>query len=324
MADPRTSFADNIYISLSCRNNQNKAIRPKFLSDNNGTICENPMMYYVMITQFRLSRSAHELFYFDNTKETLFIKEIENGPGLLLGLVNSIFRGDRINPGDIRDARSGPIYYISQFIDMMNFISFRFTFSLNAEDKIQIIGTTDYLEMSPELYTFFPNLPATYLENGNYLVKFTLNTVTGNYECIQEYKSLYAFNDIDSIIIYTSNLPVNSQQFSSNNETDIEEKVIAQFTPSLSQNDGNDRSDWLYFSNEARLIDLKSSDAITNFTFSARIIRRNGNHEDYHIMPGDSASVTFRFAKKALFNNEYNLTSEYDRIKQNPYNNYHK
>jgi hypothetical protein len=44
----------------------------------------------------------------------------------------------------------------------------------------------------------------------------------------------------------------------------------------------------------------------------------------YYIMPGEVATITFRFAKKALFNNEYNLANESDRIRQNPQYSYHR
>ena len=58
MSDPRNSFPDNVYWSLTYRNEEEVATTLKFPTNSSSTIIHNPMIYYLLIEKFTLSNRA--------------------------------------------------------------------------------------------------------------------------------------------------------------------------------------------------------------------------------------------------------------------------
>ena len=176
------------------------------------------------------------------------------------------------------------------------------------------------LTFSSRLYDLFPSLEAIYNSSLN---EYQIFTVGGS--VIQETKSLYAWYDIKSILLISSDLPISKQSFqATGNFNSLKINIINEFIPLYDSSTNIERSDWVFESNQFRTLDMTSSEEIKSFSFDITLTTKYGKRVEYRLAPNESATITFRFMKKAIFNNEWNITNMDERIKQNPNLNFHR
>ena len=334
--DVRTTLPDNVYYTLTSTNRTDDPIRPVFSNNNGNDIVSNPMMYYLLISKFVLPNNSLPIFYFDNKDDKFYYKrDPGNSIKFLIEGRTADYRGDLVDLDSqpINGLyKAMPIYYINQFVDMVNFSFQRaalvpdFVLVSLVDGRFQINSTLPYLEFSPALMRLFPTLEATFIKaTKTYSITLRDDPANpGNYIAVQEFKSLFAFSDIRSILLLSPNLPISAQGFTTTDSSTQREKVLNDFIPILDENSGVDKSPWIFESNEYRPIDMISQEGFSNFTFDVRVLKKDGSVLNYYLLPTETATVTFRFVKRALFNNEYNLARVDDRIKQNPNYQYHK
>jgi hypothetical protein len=323
MPDPRCVFPDNIYKTLSCTNNTQYPSSLTFSSNCNSDVVNNPSMYYLLVEKFVLPNNYLPIFYFDNTDGMYVVSNPKHGTQYLLKMTNVYYYGDHdlITDGNPDSSfLTGPVYFVKQFIDMLNEsfvqIGVTMTFSISIDGKFHVTNG-DSVYLSRKIYNMFPTLPAIYtgIPGREYLLR-GINGV------VQEQTSQYAFNDIRSILLISNDLPILHQGFTTNSDSNQKLKILNEFP--VIESAFIDKTAWVFESNQYRPIDMISQEGFGNFTFTVRLLTKKGIIREYKLLPGESASCTFRFVKKALFNNEYNLSSEAARIKQNPEYSYHK
>ena len=317
MSDPRNVFPDNVYHTLTCRNDENKAITLRFPTNSDSDILSNPMMYYALVQKFSLSSRAIPILTLDNRDGSLFTREAPGGQNIDIVCPAAHYYGDLVKDTSF-DPRNVPIYFIQQLAKIIDSsTNANYTFALDIGDlfSINTAQGAPYLAFSPRLYALFPNLPAKYVRSP---AGDMYELIFENGTCVQESKGIYALNDISSIILISDSLPIASQGFVTNNNAKQKFKIINQFPIIYNQSSDIDKNEWVFESTEYRPIDFISTNSFTTFDYEIKLAKKNGEVVDYYLLPGESASMTFRFVKKALFNNEYNLSNQTDRIKQNP------
>ena len=327
MSDPRNSFPHNVYWSLTYRNEEEVATTLKFPTNSSSTIIHNPMIYYLLIEKFTLSNRAIPIMQFDNRDRRLFffVNNQINPIYIRSRAIN--YRGDLVT-GSLTssDQFYMPVYSIQQFIDIMNdSLAGDATLSILPDGRFNFNAAGPInLTFSTDLYNLFPTLDAFYA-NSRYQIIFSPSVSNpGTYDATQESKALYALHDIQTILVLSNNLPIIAQGYVTASDPKQKFKILNDFPIIYSESQGIDKSDWVFESKEYRPIDFQSPEPIQVIEYDIRLIRKNGEIVPYYIMPGEVATITFRFAKKALFNNEYNLANESDRIRQNPQYSYHR
>lgn len=306
MTDPRSVFPDNVYLTLESTNMSDQAAGLNFASNGGSNVIPNPSMYYLFVTKFVLPNKAFPIFVFDNSKEDYYV--YVNGVKHLVTMDASDYR-------NVLDSRG--IYFIKQFLTMLNralALGTASEMTLLADGRFELTAGPETIIFSKRIYDMFPTMEATY--NG---VDYQM--VVDN---IQESKSQYAWYDIKSIILLSNDLPILHQGYVTSKDSRKKLKILNEFPVIYNQSESIDKTDWVFESNQYRPIDLISQEGFQSFTFEVRVVSKYGTVYDYKLLPNETASCTFRFAKKALFNNEYNLANESDRIKQNPQYAFHK
>ena len=310
MTDPRSVFPDNVYLTLESTNQYSQAAGLNFASNGSSNVIPNPSMYYLFITKFVLPNRAFPIFVFDNTKEDYYV--IVNGVKHLLTMQAGDFRG---NPYGLNESSSyGGIYFIRQFLNILNRDLGASQMILLDDGRFELTAGPASIVFSKRIYDLFPTMDATY-------TGVDYQMVVDN---IQESKAQYAWYDIKSIILLSNDLPILHQGYVTSQDSRKKLKILNEFPVIYDQSNSIDKTDWVFESNQYRPIDLISQEGFQSFTFEVSVISKYGTAYQYKLLPNDTASCTFRFAKKALFNNEYNLTNESERIKQNPQYAYHK
>ena len=314
MTDPRNVFPDNVYQTLTCTNNRDTVDTLRFANNSSNNIFPNPSMYYLLVTKFILPNGAYPIFMFDNSKSDYLITYKGNTKKIIV--TNDDSRGALI-PEDYVTSYRAPIYFIQQFLDMINNT---FGGVINIVDGKFILSSSDDVYFSRKLYQMFPTMEAIY--TGQLGKEYQLVLRGGN--CVQEFKSLYAWSDIKFVLLISDSLPILQQGVTTNTDDNQKLKVLNEFPIIYSQSEDIDKTDWVFESNQYRPIDMNTQEAFSNITYDVRLTRKDGTIVQYYLLPGEVATITFRFAKKALFNNEYNIANESERIKQNPQYNFHK
>jgi hypothetical protein len=313
--DPRNVFPDNVYRSVEITNSSSMVSSINFDTNLGSAIINNPRMYYLLVTKFSLSNKAFPIFFFDNRDysplETKGYYIIKDGFKTMLTMEAADYRG---NPYGLEGESNlyGGVYFINQFLNMINRVIAPSQMTLLDDGRFNMFLSGDLI-FSRKLYDLFPTMEATYTQTG-------YRMFGGD----QESKSQYAWYDIKSIIIISNDLPILFQGISTKFDSTKRLKILQEFPPIYSQGDSIDKSDWIFESTQYRPIDMLTQDSFSNFSFDVKLMSKYGTLIEYKLLPGDSASVTFRFAKKSLFNNEYNISNESQRIKQNPQYAYHK
>ena len=327
MSDPRNSFPDNVYWSLTYRNEEEVATTLKFPTNSSSTIIHNPMIYYLLIEKFTLSNRAIPIMQFDNRDRRFFFYVNNLINPIYIRARPATYRGNLITSAlTSSDEFYMSIYSIQQFIEIMNdSLAGAATLSILPDGRFNFDAPAPLnLIFSTDLYNLFPTFDATYA-NSRYQIIFKPSAVNpGAVYATQESKALYALHDIQTILVLSNNLPIIAQGYVTASDPKQKFKILNDFPVIYFESQGIDKSDWVFESNEYRPIDFQSPEPIQVIEYDIRLIRKNGEIVPYYIMPGEVATITFRFAKKALFNNEYNLANESDRIRQNPQYSYHR
>lgn len=338
--DPRLKQTDNVYFNAKFINeSKTSASKITFVSNRNDNIVDAGNMYYLIVESFSIPSKTLPIFKFDNNQEAdanntrPYTVKVAGGALTPLELK---YAGDYINPAQTPPGIYGPgnIYHVRQFLDMVNTaisvsaINVAEYITLDASNRFVLnnggLAANTVLYMSAPLYNLFNSFEATFngfrLANGE---DFAL--VFGANPQVSISRTFYAWNDIESILLFSSSLPVVEQNFTNRLGTGVDEKfkAIADFIPYSSAEDIVDRSDYNFFSIYPKLIDLRSDMSLTSVTFNARVLRKNGDLEDIYLFPSDQARVKLRFVKRAIFNNEYNISELEKRLELNPIHNYH-
>ena len=330
MPDPRNTFPDNVYHTLSSTNTTNRVKTISFTNNNSNYVIPNPIMYYLLIEKFVLSNKALPIFFFDNSASDYVITV--NDVPYTLKMSDDEYRGNQYGESRDSSGKTGGVYFIKQFLAMMNkeftLAATDISIILRDDGRFEVIDAIagDEVFFSKKLYGMFPTLEAIYTGTNTreYRIVFEDDTTPGFLHALQESKAQYAWNDIRSILLVSDDLPIQQQGFTTSNNSQQKIRILNEFPPIYSQSSSIDKTDWVFESNQYRPIDLITQEGFNGFTFEVRLISKFGQLIEYRLLPGESATVTFRFVKKALFNNEYNLSNETERIKQNPDYNYHK
>lgn len=314
--DPRLLFEDNIVVTLACDNKDKLSQNLRFNTTQSSVIVKNPQMYYLIIEKFRISNKALPIFFFDNSKDDMYI--IVNGDKTQIEMGALDYRGS-IYSNLSNSSRNGEIYFIGQFLGMLNnALGGTIELSMRDDKRFELTGIVngDDIIFSKKVYDFFPTLEAIY------------DSAKQEYQIIrevQEFPAIYAWYDIKSILLVSSDLPVNKQIFHAGDFNEkIKLSIINEFVPLYDSSTLIDKSDWVYESTQLRTIDLRSSESIKSFVFDILLVTKYGKQIPYMLAPGESCSCTFKFIKKALFNNEWNQTNLDDRIKQNTSLSFHR
>lgn len=346
--DVRTTHTDNIVFNCRFENkDRTKAVPLDYSSNRNGEILKANGMYYCSVDSFRIPNKALPIFKFDNSDGDYSVTLVEEGGTTRTAQLQFVNRGDLLNPGN---TTSGNIYYIQQFLDMVNNAfeeaaltgtpllaplmtidrssdGNKFRLIIPAEAGGDVIAENG-ISMSYKLYLLFDGFNAIF--NG-YTTPQAFTFVHEEQDAAddiilyQEHHSIYNWTDIEQVIIFTSDLPIEPENFSNREETgnDLKFKVLASFTP-FSREDGNiDKTDFTYKTEYPKLIDLKSTIGLQNISFRVGLLRKDGSLGVLYALPCSISVLKLRFVKRALFNNEYNLTGLNERIKHHALENYH-
>lgn len=324
--DPRTTHVDNIYMNAKFRNTSKTSAQIiSFSGDRNESLVEAANMYYMIVESFSIPNASLPIFVFDNSDSSYSVK---------IGTANKvdlvfIDRGDLVNPGN---TNSGNIYYIGQFLKMLNTAigSGNGEMVLNDDGRFQFNRTTtnQTIYFSSKVYDLFLSLEATHkaynsASGEDYLI-FDPSPGAAS-QLKQEEKSQYAWSDIAAVYLFSNTIPIVEENFSNrlDNGSDEKFKTINDFIPFQSEDGGIDRTPWVFTSDYPKLIDMRSDTAINSVDFTVSALAKSGELRRVHIPPGSEASLKLRFSKKAIFNNEYNLTDLKKRVKQYAMHNQH-
>lgn len=187
------------------------------------------------------------------------------------------------------------------------------------------------ITMSSSLYDYFSGLPAIFngtynsLNGRDYSIVSPEQDITDDRIIKQAHHSIYNWSDIQAILLLSSDLPINEENFTNfnNNGNDTKFKVIADFIPFQDEAGNIDRTDWRYNSDYPRLIDLRSNRGVINISFTVSILRKDNSISPLYIAPGKTANLKMRFVKRALYNNEYNISDFANRVNQIGLRNFH-
>jgi len=361
--DVRTTHTDNVVFNCRFENkSRTQAVPLEYSSNRNGDILKANGMYYCTVDSFRIPNKALPIFKFENNlidpanpAEFEYMVSVETNTDINAVAVQFENRGDLINPGN---QDSGNIYYISQFLDMVN-TALRNAYALSpgaiAADApkfaIDVEGDSnrfsllippssgatvvlaDGIGLSYKLYTLFEGFDADFNNYTGLGTSFLLQSpqqeilpAGEQIEIFQEHHSLYNWTDVEQILIFSSDLPIEPENFSNKEESgnDLKFKILASFTP-FSREDGNiDKTDFTYRTEYPKLIDLKSTIGLRNINFKVGILKKDGSLEKLYALPYSISVLKLRFVKRALFNNEYNLAGLNERLKHHALENYHQ
>jgi hypothetical protein len=299
-----------------------------FGNTNTSSIVSIPAIYYVLVEKFVLSNKALPIFFFDNRKDEYQIHV--NLQSYSLVIDNAHYRGELYGTPRDSTGRTGGIYFIRQFLRVMNdgfaVMGSGIRMILRDDGRFQLEGAAlgDVVTFSKKVYDLFPTLEAEYTDVYNAEYKIVIDSSNPPLPSVQESKAQYAWYGIKSILLISDDLPITKQGYITSDNSSQKLSILNEFPPYYGGSDSIDKTDWIFESTEYRPIDMNSQNGFNTFSFSIKLVSRYGELIEYRLAPGETASVTFRFAKKALFNNEYNLTRESDRIRQNPSYAYHK
>lgn len=342
LRDPRRTHSDNVYMNAKYVNDSRTAANViSFQSDRNEYLVSAASDYYLIVESFELPNQALPIFNFDNTPVggvSPYAVTIELGGVLYITPLEFEDRGDLVNPSN---TNSGKIYFVDQFLVMVNnaLIDSATAAGVGApfmeydenNEKFSITrpgaNPTGTIYFTNDLYRLFFGLDAKF--NGYGTSDHTdwelqLDTII-NLKLVQDCKSLFNWSDVQSVFLFSNTLPVLEENFTNRigNGQDEKFKIINDFKPIKVAESCIDRSPWRYESDFPRLIDLRSDVKLYSVDFTFEVLDNNGNLTRIAIPPGETVTVKFRFAKKALFNNEYNLTDLDERVKQYNIHSYH-
>lgn len=262
-------------------------------------------------------------------------------------------RGTMLNEN--QDLYFGNIYQVEQFLEMVNdtfntlmgllsnlFViemkfnkdNNKFYLSILINDVVDLSDLD--IRFSTALYKLFDSLDAEFLTFDESRINYRLtlynpivnrtkyveagivNPEDDFIEFYQTTPSYHLWSDVREILITTAILPVRPENFNNPNDRGSVNrfKVVNNFVPLYNISTGVDNTPWRYFTDVPKLIDLESDVAIKAIDFYVQAIRDDGSSFPIGILPNEVASIKSRFVKKALYNNEYNLTSMNERIEQ--------
>jgi len=323
-----THTADVIYYNASAVNLQPDNVVAEFDDTRAVNVLDKASDYYLAITRFNIQHSTIAIFDFDEDEFYVTIggKEAQ---------VPYVPRG---NPYSTLFPTFRGIYTFQQFLDCINsaFATAHAAapaspgnpprFVYEGDDRFSLLVDTLYTEdvfLSYYLFRFFISLDMAFVSfpsagNANYRVEYgpvyentfpyALPLVGNYYKMKQESSTLFNWSDIVGIVITSNAIPGQREFIALGNRTGSNEELssITDFIPIQTQQQGYDRSDWVYNSGSGyRLVSLKSDQPLRTLDFRVNLINKNGVILPLTLAPGESCSVKFMFRIKSMENNEY-------------------
>lgn len=330
--DYRKSSSDVLYFNASFTNIKDTPQIIDFRQSRAQNIINKSNDYYLAITRFSIPHNVIPIFNFEDDKYFVSIG---------VGLASPLVYKDQGNPiSTVYPNRKG-IYYIQQFLDMIN-TALAIAHGLDPRNaprmvldedgRFSLIVDTAYIPgvpadeifFSKPLYQLFEGLNSEFIsynsvnkkdykiiygDKFNNIFTYQAPLVGNYYEMKQENKSQFIWSDVASIAISTANLPCRKEYLGYRSQTNStnEAQLITDFIPVQSEPSNYDRSNWLYNSGSGfRLVELETDNPLNIIDFRVSIVTKEGTLEPLAIAPGKTASVKFMFIKKSLENNEYN------------------
>lgn len=341
--DYRKESSDIVYFSATVTNTSDS---PKIIDFNQSrpqNILDKANDYYMTVLRFTVPHTTVAIFNFNQDDYYITIQE-----GATQKTVQLIYQ-DQGNPTADSSATFQGIYYIQQFLDIIN-TALNTAHNnapaspgnppqmiLNDDGSFSLIVDTQYtnqiISMNQPLYAFFNGLDAnfvTFTGNVNYELRYGLRLdnigtylapLVGNYYIMrQESQSQYAWSNIKYIAVTSNSIPCAKEYIGIPFGTKTDEsQTITDYIPLQGSYSPYDRSDWYYNAGDAyRLIDLESDGPLRRIDFQFILINKDNFAFPLQLGPGESADLKFMFAKRSLFNNEYNgLVNFEKRFKDN-------
>ncbi len=321
---------DIIYYNAVSFNRSNNLERASYFKTFGDNILDNCEQYYMAVTRFAISHMYVPLYFFQNGKYSVTINNskvdlIYQPEGNYFGFPNN-----------------QPVFYYKTIQNMVN--SALFTAFNNAavgggsapfinynptSEKFELYVNAQNIFAAPHQFNLYFNAPLfqqfQYFQaffngfnqpNGQdykiYLVEdpADLNKVTlggvDYFKYIQEQPGLYLFNEIESILFLTNNIPVKAEYVgvqSGGNES-VQVPILTNFIPD--QSVARNLAQYQYYSNgNYKLINMTGNSKLNTVDFQLAIRTRSGEIVPLYLEPGESMSVSFVFAMKSLYNNQF-------------------
>lgn len=324
--DPRTTHDDNIYYVGRYQNKHDTPRAIEFLNNRNESVIKaGASMYYLVVDSASIPQTTIPIFYFNNTVENKQPYWVDIGAGKVY--LKFIDYGDLENNISAQspsvNETEGKIYQIEQFLEMVTVAVGAKIFTYESDKKKFAFDNSalgNDVIVSVRLYEMLGGI-AKFLsyENG-----YAMTTVTA--KVVQQVSTEWAWSDVERIYLYSATLPITQEHFSNKTSSGSDEKykVLTDFYPLIDTDSSIDRTPFTYASDTPKLIDMRSDIDINALSFTASYLRHDGVIKRIQAAPGEVAYVKLRFVKRALFNNEYNLTKLTERIEQKPLSIYHR
>ena len=337
--DYRKSTSDVIYYIATLRNDTNKNLVIDFNETRPNSIVDRPNDYYMAVISFDIPNTSFSIFNY--TPDTYYVTITVGG----VDYTEEVLYIDRGDPGRDVDPTIRGVYYFQQFLDMMNNALLAAHTAagllgvenppfmlLRSDGRFEIRQQQGYsgdVYFNSDLYKYFTGMESDFLgyNRPDRKDRFILNKDNGNNSGeygatanppgpgiffnlnIQENKAQYLWPDIKALIITSTSIPVNKEYLGTGEKTtqSIELAAVSDFFPVYQEQQGNDRTDWVYIADTPRLIDIESDIPLRTMDF--RVLAYDADEKRFvpvSIAPGETATVKFAFYKKSLYNNEYN------------------
>ena len=335
--DYRKASSDVIYYIATQRNetNQNQVI--DFNETRPNSIVDRPNDYYMAVISFDIPNTSFSIFNY--TSDTYYVTITVGG----VDYTEEVLFIDRGDPGRTIDPTVRGVYYFQQMLDMTNnaILAAHTAAGLLGVENVprlflrsdgrfelrQQQGYSGDVYFNSDLYKYFIGMESDFFgynrpdrkdrlilnkDNGNntgiYGATGTPPGATFNLN-IQENKAQYLWPDIKALIITSTSIPVNKEFLGTGERTtqSVELAAVSDFFPVYQEQQGNDRTDWVYIADTPRLIDIESDIPLRTMDF--RVLAYDADEKRFvpvSIAPGETVTVKFAFYKKSLYNNEYN------------------
>ena len=334
MADPRKTFEDVILFNTRVYNDTNNIIDLKTEDTTRYDLLKNAGDYYLILDSFKI----------DNTAVAIMIIDGSNRDDYLFSFLdeNAELQTRYMTGQNIYDFEPNGVYdrdlFLTQLRDYIREVPGYNTTTIAVSTSLQTIKINyngDGGQVVPEtevilgcrlgiILSSFKNV--IYRDNEWVLILPEIDGEGNEFIIREAYPNYDKWSDIEAILIGSPSLPVIYETFSSDvGSTANKFKILNDFIPLTGATVPLDRTAWTLQTDYPKLIDMRGDHPVQRIELNAFIQRRNRRvREPVKILPCSEAFFKLRFVKKALFNNEYNLSNIDDRINQHPVPSYHK
>ena len=341
MPDPRKTFEDVILFNTRVYNDTHNLIDLKTEDTTRTDLLKNAGDYYLILDTFKIDNTAVAIMIIDDSNREDYLFSFIDDFGVRQDLYmsgqpsiydfepNGVYKID-LFLGQLQDfIRQVPNYDLTtvSLVEQDNRISINYD-----SDAEEAITTTTEVILGCRLGVILSSFQNVIYRNNQWILvlpELEYDNVDDEIipvQIIEDYLNYDKWTDIEAILIGSPSLPVIYETFSSESgSTASKFKVLNDFIPLSGSSTPLDRTAWTLQTDYPKLIDMRGDHPIQRIELNAFIQRRDRRaRESVKLLPCTEAFFKLRFVKKALFNNEYNLTDIDDRVKQHPVPSYHK